>query len=81
MAREGKLCSGGEINADVGEAKSLVSKQLDADRERKPVEKATVAALRLGDVSKALRILNAAPLAPKNESTFKELELHARGRG
>ena len=44
------------------------------------MEKAAVSALRLGDVSKALRILNAAPLAPKNEATFIQLQkLHPMG--
>ena len=42
--------------------------------------KPAVAALREGDVRKALRILHAAPLAPKNEATFTELKrLHPTG--
>ena len=39
-----------------------------------------MAALRIGDVHKALRILNDAPLAPKNEATLIELrKLHPQG--
>src|ERR1700709_120244 len=50
------------------------------DRARKAVEKSAVAALREGDVKKALRIINALPLAPKTDETFKELvKLHPQG--
>jgi hypothetical protein len=45
------------------------------------IEKSAVEALRLGDVRKALRIINDAPLAPKNDATFKELQkLHPSGK-
>jgi len=47
----------------------------------KSFEKAAVAALRLGDVKKALQILNAAPFAPKEESTLISLrKLHPEGK-
>ena len=45
------------------------------ERGEKSVAKPAVAALREGDVRKALRILHAAPLAAKNEATFTELIL------
>lgn len=43
-------------------------------------EKAVLSALRLGDVRKALQMLNSAPIAPKNDSTLKCLrKLHPPG--
>ena len=40
-------------------------------------EKAVLSALRIGDVRKALQLLNSAPIAPKNEATLKCLrKLH-----
>ena len=40
-----------------------------------------MAALRIGDVSKALRLLNSAPIAPKTEETLKCLKkLHPQGK-
>ena len=63
-------------NRGVGRENLLIMK---SNRTKKVVEKAAVAALREGDVKKALRILNALPLAPKSDSTFKELvRLHLR---
>ena len=40
-----------------------------SDNER--VEAAVVAALRIGDVRKALQMLNSAPIAPKTEATLE----------
>jgi len=69
---EGKGSGGGESG---GEVKSGPNAQ------KKSIEKAAVAALRIGDVQKALRILQAAPLAPKNEATFAKLQkLHPAGK-
>ena len=47
----------------------------------KSFEKAAVAALRLGDVKKALQILNAAPFAAKDEATLIALRKLPRGKG
>jgi len=64
----------------IDEKSSIHDKRSLEEKEKQSVEKAAVAALRIGDVSKALRILNAAPLAPKNEATFNELvKLHPSG--
>ena len=35
-------------------------------------EKTVIAALRLGDVKKALQLLNSAPIAPKTEATLQK---------
>jgi hypothetical protein len=61
---------------------SEVSVKLDgAELHKRSIEKAAVAALRFGDVRKSLRILIAAPLAPKSEGTFTELKkLHPFGK-
>jgi hypothetical protein len=55
---------------------------LEPVSERKPhrSERAVVEALRLGDVSKALRLLNSAPIAPKTDATLQCLKkLHPAG--
>ena len=81
---EGKAVFGGDRvkheSADCGLKPSVATPELvewkadfGGDRVKKPVEVAAVAALRLGDVRKALRILSAAPLAPKTEATLAEL--------
>jgi len=75
-ARESKSESGGKVDGKVIDA---VKKSVES-RIAKCMEKAAVAALRIGDVHKALRILNDAPLAPKNEATLIELrKLHPQG--
>jgi len=58
----------------------------DADQEVKakpagpPREQAVVAALRMGDVKKALQLLSSAPIAPKTEATLRSLKkLHPAG--
>jgi len=46
---------------------------------KKDVEVSALAALRIGDVKKALQVLNAAPFAPKDESTLIALrKLHPK---
>ena len=48
---------------------------------KKDVEVSALAALRIGDVKKALQVLNAAPFAPKDESTLIALrKLHPEGK-
>ena len=72
------------------ERKELWKETVDRARKRalEPVaeptakrsEKAVIDALRIGDVSKALRLLNSAPIAPKTEATLKCLKkLHPHG--
>ena len=51
-----------------------------ANLEGSRLESSVIAALRLGDVRKALQMLNSAPIAPKNEVTLACLrKLHPTG--
>jgi hypothetical protein len=46
----------------------------------KVFEAAVISALRMGDVRKALQMLNSAPIAPKTDATFQRLrDLHPKG--
>ena len=42
-------------------------------QDKSRMEAAVIAALRLGDVRKALQLLNSAPIAPKTEATLNAL--------
>ena len=54
---------------------------MSGESREKSLQSAAIAALRLGDVRKALRIITDAPLAPKDEATFVELQkLHPAGK-
>jgi hypothetical protein len=49
-------------------------------RDGKRLEAAVISALRMGDVRKALQLLNSAPIAPKTEATLQRLkDLHPTG--
>ena len=49
-------------------------------RDGKRLEAAVISALRMGDVRKALQLLNSAPIAPKTEATLQRLkDLHPKG--
>jgi hypothetical protein len=49
-------------------------------RDGKKLEATVISALRMGDVKKALQLLNSAPLAPATEETFQRLkDLHPQG--
>ena len=48
--------------------------------DHKLLEAAVISALRMGDVRKALQMLNSAPIAPKTEATLRCLrDLHPKG--
>ena len=71
-----------EVKRRAGIAESKCSSQSVLPNEKEhSIQAAAVAALRDGDVQKALRIITDAPLAPKNESTLLELrKLHPLGK-
>jgi hypothetical protein len=49
-------------------------------RDGKRLEAAVISALRMGDVRKALQLLNSSPIAPKTEATLQRLkDLHPKG--
>ena len=72
-----------ELWADVVQRSRKQFEEVPTDhkqRDNKHLEAAVISALRMGDVRKALQLLNSAPIAPKTEATLQRLrDLHPTG--
>ena len=78
---QGQLWEDVKFRAAIIESKGERTQPSSSQSEKEhSIQAAAVAALRDGDVHKALRIITDAPLAPKNEATLAELrKLHPAG--
>ena len=68
------------LDAVARSRRPLVDEPRKDKTDRQRLEARVIAALRLGDVRKALQMLNSAPIAPKTQATLERLKkLHPSG--